>query len=690
MVKPRKGEVGGTIRFDDIGDREAPELAVHALDANGDVLASTKVDADGTFALKAEAVDAARQVRIGPSTAEPTDAEAFHEYRASTFRRLIEVGDLNLGPRAWGRFFSVKRCIDATIEKCWWWQLPILPNLPIGLDQLEFERQFSPVPPIWPPIPPPPPIKLCAPICEGVVEVYRRTCCCEPPVFEPPVDGPRVPDFPWDPPIPVPEPWPDPFPGPRPQPGPDPVPFELADRFLTDGTLDRAKVDVVRRELALRSPAIANQLVSHPFWCTCGPATKVAQGFVGEGGAIHICWTEPLRLLLAKCHDEFAFVVKQNIGGSTVTVYNGVGAGQWFELGDDIELTTYHPSAVGCGSPGFPADPGGNYVVLQDIGGTEAHRLDTPDPDGPNSVQNPSSTSGLLDLGVDYALGGSVNLRYHFSKGMQTMGARYYRVRVARSNGVGDPIGTWQTVDAPAWKTWEVVGTSIQKGSHALGPQTVGTESDLFAIPFDSGVPLAGNEEWQDGQFHAVLDTTGLSTGRHLVRIEVFDAGGARLEPGSDPFTYLRWSDPVNTTPIGFAAMTHMIWVDNRPVVADIADVTGPGATMGDCKFFSGGAGDHVHVHYDAFHPQVGPPSFLHSYSLVISRGINGGSVSSLSSSTPAQSATHSVTLGQLLGTEDKCSFAVNLTVRARVHNGFGRLSGLDRHDVAAFAADQS
>jgi hypothetical protein len=102
----------------------------------------------------------------------------------------------------------------------------------------------------------------------------------------------------------------------------------------------------------LRGVERHDYLIARPYlWCTCGAGTKVGQGFVGEDGAIHVCWREPLRFHTSNCHDEYSFVIKQNIGGSTVTIYDGPAAGQWFEMGDDIDLTTFHPAAIGCGSP---------------------------------------------------------------------------------------------------------------------------------------------------------------------------------------------------------------------------------------------------------------------------------------------------------------------------------------------------
>ena len=52
--------------------------------------------------------------------------------------------------------------------------------------------------------------------------------------------------------------------------------------------------------------------------------------------------------------------------------------------------------------------------------------------------------------------------------------------------------------------------------------------------------------------------------------------------------------------------------------------------------------------------------------------------------------AGHAVAIADLLDGEDRCSFAVHLYVSARIHNGSGALTHLDRSDIAAFAVLQS
>lgn len=690
----KKGQIGGRVRLDG-GEalEERPSLSIHVVGEREQVLASAPVDDDGRFALREDALAEARRVVLTARDTDPADPDtATYALRPHAFRRAVEAGEIAVSDRDWSRFLPWRRhCVDATLRRCAPWRFVVddlvasAVELPAGLDVVAALDLL--------------PVHRCAPICEGVVEVYRKTCCCVYP--QPPFDQPDLPDpfprpFPDPFPGPRPEPWPGPVPGgpfPPPGPGPDPAPFDLQQIVLTGGAVDVAKVARLRQSAGAFGPPL----------CWCGPPVKVADGFVGEDGRIHVCWSEPFRLdLPGNCHDSYAFVVSQHIAGDTVTIYDGPAAGQWFDADDDIQLTSYHPRAVGCRDEDFPVPVGSPFVVLQDIGITESHRLRTPPPDGPSSVQPPASNSGLLDVGgQDHALGGHLQLRYHFSEvagaDLQALGARYYRVQWAPADHNGDPADDWETVDVPEWKTWRVTAVGeIVVGRHSLGPEdptAVNGEHDLFHIPFETGGLLSSSEEWQDGQFHAVVPTDAKPEGRYLLRIEVFDQHGTRLDPASSGFTYRRWETPTTTSAITHDALTHLLWTDNRPVVGDIVDITGPGAGAGDCKFFEGGSSDDVTIAYRAYHPQPGTPSFMQSYALRIRRGISGTNATApLSSTTEVGAgptpASHDVAIGDLLDGEAKCSFAVTLHVRARVHNGATRLSGLDRHDLAAFAAE--
>lgn len=695
-------------------DQESGELSVHLADSTGKIFQSVAIAPDGTFPLDERLAGRAARLLVGPANAKTDAPRTFYTVPASELKRIIAEGEIAIGGRIWQPWFPIRRCVSGNVRRCF-------PFLDV-IDGLLVDHELFTLPSVrklvgdravvrWP-------WHRCSPICFGTVEVYRRTCCCEPPVvFDPPFDLDDIPIEvnPEFPPIPPEDPW-----GPiGPRPGPDPAPFELRQLVLTGGAVDQRKVQLLRAKAQL--PKLARNLrrdfiLRHPFlWCHCGTPHKVAEGFVQDGGSFSVCWREPLRLLLSGCHEEFAYVVKQPIGGSLVTIYDGVAANQWFSADDQPTLTSYHPRAVGCRESDVPGE--GAFVVLEDIGSTPSYHLATPAQTSFQSVNAPAYNSGLLNPAanpadavgqlLDRNLGGSVALQYHFTESMRAAGALYYRIQIAAANTSGDPAGAWTPLAAPTWSTWRL--NTATPGSIALGPHNVGVETNLAKIPYDTGDPLGPNEEWQDGQYHGVIPTSEFPNGRYLVMIEVFNAAGARLKPSTAPaaeagtaapFTYRRWNVPASTNPVPFAALTHMMWWDNRAAVADIVDIRLNGSPSSDqCQFLEGGAGATVQIGYRAYHPQPGSPSFLHNHSLVITRGLNGPSWQVANpggaevGEPPAPvHASVSKTLGDLLGDEpaghQKCAFAVRLSAHVKTTNGSGTLTDLNRSETAAFAAE--
>jgi hypothetical protein len=560
----------------------------------------------------------------------------------------------------------------------------------------------------------------CATVCQGIVEVYRRTCCCEPPIIFDPgdiVDGPVV-DWPphWPPPgdpwFPEPHDPPGPIPVP-PGPGPDPAPFELLDQIASGGALDVRKMNAERDSFALQNlkgSQLSEYIKLRPYlWCTCGAGTKVAEGLIADDGSFSVCWRDFPRFLLPNCSDEYSYKVKQVIEGVTVTIYDGPAAGQWFGYGANPTLTSYNRTAVSCiGDPVIPG-AGAAIVLLHEIGSTESWHLGTPNQNSPDSVNALGATSGLIDPNatdgpwVNLPLGGTLGLRYFFSQGMQTLGARFFRVDVASTDGGGAPTSGWAPVPVPAWNSWKwVSGTGFIRAQHSLGPNGAGQ----YIIPFGTGGPLAALEEWDPDQYHALLDTTAHADGRYLVRVEVFDGAGNQIKPtgATGPgtaraFTFGRWRIPAGPPDnVPYSALTHALWWDNRPAQAHIEGVRLSGSVGSPtCQFLVGAAGDGVSIDYRAYHPHPSPPapSFLQSYSLSIVKGIGGGTPLSVSGyiergKPPGGPAIQSTTLGALLGADPRCAFAVTLYAAVKTTNGGGRLTNLDRSDVAAFAAEQT
>lgn len=691
-------------------EHKLPGLVVHALDADGKVIESTALREDGTLPVN-DRITRAAKLLIGPADAKPEMRRTFYALGADQLKRAIVDGEIAIAGKFWQPWFPIRRCVSGNVRRCF-------PFLDV-IDGLLVDHQLAGLPSVrkitgsraivrWP-------WHRCSPLCFGTVEVYRRICCCEPPiVFDPPFDWDDLPievnpDFPPSPPE-------DPIGPIGPRPGPDPAPFELQNLIMTGGAVDQRKVQLLRAKAQL--PKLSGSLrqdfiVRHPFlWCHCGVPQKVAQGFIQDGGNFSVCWSEPPRILLPHCHEDFAYIVKQPVGGSLVTIYNGVAANQWFHAGDQPILTSYDPRAIGCRESDVPGE--GAFVVLEDIGSTPSYQLATPNQDSFESVGPLSYNSGLLNPAANPAdatgqllnrnLGGDVALQYHFTESMRGVGAVYYRIQVIRADNNGDPTGTSTTLASPTWATWKL--NTATPGSIALGPHAVGAESGLSKIPYDTGDPLGTNEEWQDGQFHGVIPTTDFTEGRYLVMLEIFNAAGVRLKPAgapaaeagvAAPFTFRRWNVPASTNPVPFAALTHLMWWDNRAAVADIIDLRLNGVASDDeCQFLTDDAGGLVTIGYRAYHPQPGTPSFLHNHSLRITRGLNGPfwdvpNTAALEVGEPPAPVHSSIpkSLGELLlPGHTKCAFAVRLEAHVKTTNGSGTLTNLNRAETAAFAAE--
>jgi hypothetical protein len=265
----------------------------------------------------------------------------------------------------------------------------------------------------------------------------------------------------------------------------------------------------------------------------------------------------------------------------------------------------------------------------------------------------------------------------YFDPGMESsVGAYYYRMSVAPADLNGNPVGLMQPILNPiGWSKYALGSSGIETDSQSLGPNTVtnsvGTPvQGLYVIPYQAmTVQAVGStspdQDWEGGQFHSYYNTAALNSsavgvpgpgnGRFLLAVEVFKKNGDRLvPPGVTPgpgeaaasFNFIRLmptlTGPGSTTNVPYAALTHLIWADNRPVGASIDSFTVSGASGesgAQCQFLSGAGSDAFQVGYHAYHavmsdnlPPPGPtpanpipPStFMASYRLWWERGLNG------------------------------------------------------------------
>jgi hypothetical protein len=699
---------------------EAPEVAVYALDRASNPIYIAKADAEGGFDLPDDVLGKAHMVAFGPVAErfEDLSSESLVMYRSEHLAQVFkDRGLVEIGKAGWYHWFTVTQCVNGSVSHCYpyFWFLHSL--VLESATQLLFESPGKEVlsrsidPGVAGDLRIATPLKerlfyRCDTVCDGLVEVYRRTCCCPPIVIE----DPRIDDIiRWleeqiaDRPVIK---WP-----PPPPPNGDPPPW--SEFFLKSGTIDQGALNAPRDLMMLRTLSSQDRvayLQARPYlWCSCGAPTMVAQGSIRPDGTFDICWEEPIRFFLLNCYDQYAYKVKQSINGSTVTIYDGVAANAWFAPGDSADLVSYHSQAFSCRNNDFPGT--GAFCLLQDIGDTGSFNLKTPDATGWDRVAAPTYNGGLVfpapspgaALGqmLDVNWGGSLQLRYHFSEPMKGIGATYYRISFVASDTSGNPTGPRHYLTDPlSWKKYVIVYPDILVDSQVLGPVTVGGESNLFTIPYDA------DADWQSGQYHGVLGSTGFPEGRYLLTVELFDGAGQKLKPNGAPagdpgtaaaFTFRRWYQEIGpTADVPFGALTHMLWWDNRAASATIVDLRMDGlASSQQCQFLEGTGSSQFSSGYRAYHMEA---MFQLYHSMWWKRGL-GGPTGYLTSppynpnnvgkppAMPGVSATE--TFANMLGSEPKCSFALNLYVWVKTFDGEIRLSGLDASDQAAFALSQ-
>lgn len=713
------------LEFLELEDGEkAPDAALYVLDKSFKVIGKKKIDARNGFNIPEKEIKAGHLLALGPNVENPEklDRKLFTVYRGTQLKELVESkGTLTLRRKNWLPWLNIELTVSGSVKHCYPWpvlyqyfqqNMVTLQNVAKAnaLPELAAEK-FSVKALDWKKAYPYPFLRMkCEPVCDAVVEVYRRNCCCGPwIIYDPRL--PRlveelervielIPEIPWPP-------------------EPDPGPY-LRREFFKEGAVDEVMLNAVQDLTALKTlPAaeiplyIEDRRYLHRFWCCCccTPPVKVAQGFLRPDGTFEISWIEPLRLMLINCHDEYAYKVKQNIDGNMVTIYNGLCAGQWFNYGDDPVLRSYHPDAYGCGNEEF--HEAGPFALLQDIGLTGSFNLKTPDSTGWDRVATPadynhglcfpaSSQAAAKGKYLDRNWGGTLRLRYHFSEELKALGAKYYRVSVVKADSNGNPTGNRTYLNTHSWRYYEVVGTDINVEKVALGPQKVGTEGYLQKIPYGA------DRTWHSGQYHALLDTTKFDNDKHLLTLEIFTSTGKLMRPKNTPdpggstdknFFFRRWEQETGpTVNVPFAGLTHCFRWDNRKATALIQDFRVKNIpSTNECQFRSGDATDKFSCGYRAYHPE---PLFLLDHRLWWRRGMGSPYASGYLSvpsvnpdnvGTPPAAVHVSGTspLSTMLGSSvsgSACTFTMNLHVNVKTFNGIGTLNSLDAWDQGSFA----
>jgi hypothetical protein len=296
---------------------------------------------------------------------------------------------------------------------------------------------------------------------------------------------------------------------------------------------------------------------------------------------------------------------------------------------------------------------------------------------------------------------------------------------------LGGTDADWQPLDRQVIRHYTTPGGT---GAVAvMGPEPGGANPGRFQIP--PAAPPAGGIEWLIADEREDLATAHLVThapaaapapcgvadpnaGKYELKLELFDSAGnlvvwedrgitLRIATNEAPFgtgpvltavagTYHRIKDGAGKT-VAYRMVLH---VDNSRCGGDIQAVSGSGITVdASCGVVTlTGSSPTIDASF-----QAGRPGGLARFRFDTQRGLStpipeastGGRVDD--ASTPADSGgaftkaspctftKTGISASTLLGGCDQAAFAEHLHVWSLTQNGYGRLSGLDAHDVAAF-----
>ena len=630
--------------------------------------------------------------------------------------------------------------------------------------------------------------RWCVPMCDGKVEVWARKCCCHHPYIDVGIlvdhlehlleDLPIEIDWPIPPPDP--DPWgpfeniniaalnPQPLPpGPRPDIdmvalNPQPLPpAELftnvrrkARNVSAAKTFDPGKTYVSERLYqdyrALRAMPRAHAqafIQARPYlyayYCHC-TMKKVGEVVIQPNGEFDFCYWRPREFYHIHphhhhhCHTSYAYRVKQLINGVWTVVYDGVAGQDYYGQGERAEITTTSPKARPCGEGPPPPHEGDGtpFVILQNVTGGSTLHFNFPTQTDVSKVAALAPNSGLYDWSAteakkkDCPWATTLGLRLWSSPLLKDI-VVYYRLKVAKVNASGQPVGDFQTLTAPvSWQRYD--GTQKATESLAALPSDVGGQVGLYKFPYEGD---GKNWFWVD--YHqswntALFDPDGsdpaenIQDGKFMLVLEVFGPNGVRIRPNSSadtkadgtpvdgakrPFQFRRWTNAVDTANVPFADCAHIFWVNNRSVVANIEYLRNTGTeNTGECQFMSGTTGSTFSVGFRAYHadgvttassPGGDTNSFMRDFAITWQRGLNGPS-DTLDSGTTDRGETaiaHSAALsfgyllgaftvdGEVMGPHTRCSFSVHLRANGKHHNGGGFLDGyFSASETASFA----
>lgn len=713
---------------------------------------------NGTLKLEGSPPKGAR-VAFGPDVKNPAtiDPESLLHYRFDEVIDGWRERGILLPQDRWTLLLREIICVSGRVRKCrpWWLDIIRLPLASVAttarLQAASRANDFaSALFPRW-----------CVPLCDGMVEVWARECCCHHPWID--IDRlldrlrdvlQQVPiEIDWPRP-PEPEPWqgfdrigrvalnPQPLP-------PEPPewrskmrkvsltakakPFDPGQTYASERLYEDYQALVTMPRAGAQAFVEARPYL-YAYFCHC-TMKKVGEVAIQPDGEFDFCYWRPRQFhhVHHHCHTSYAYRVKQLINGVWTVVYNGVAGQDYYGQGERAELVTTSPKARPCGQGPKPPHEGDGtpFVILQNIGGGSTKHFNFPAQTDVSQVAALADNSGLYDYSEtesnqkDCPWATTLSFRLWSSPLLKDK-VVYYRLKVGKVDGSGQPIGAFQTLKGGVpWQRYD--GTKATTEDLAAPPSDVGGQEGLYKFPYEGD---GKNWFWVDYHQHwntALFDPDGsdpaetVLNGKFMVVLEVFGPGGVRIKPNGatgpgnpEAFQFRRWIDAVDTANVPYADCAHIFWVNNRAVVADIVDLRNTGIENdAECQFMSGNPNSTFSIGFKAYHDEgvttkldpIDDNSFMRQFGISWQRGLNGPSgpldsgVADEGEVTLAVSDSRTfgyllgpfIVNGQPSGPHTKCTFSVHLGVHGKHHAGSGFLDGyFSRYETASFALDMT
>jgi hypothetical protein len=372
-----------------------------------------------------------------------------------------------------------------------------------------------------------------------------------------------------------------------------------------------------------------------------------------------------------------------------------------YECGTKVTLYTDNFFAPCC-SPCAPVNAAPNYVLFRAIGNIPLSQIYGTSALLTTTAANLGLAAGAVVAGEDSPFGNNLLPRVEFDSSLLEQGlASYYRISYQSATS-----GGYQPLTGDIYRHYnQFVGSELVTTPYFLGPQTVGSSTNLFAIP--PALPPVGDwaypnppDDLANAQFPtSVLPGTvaGGTSGLYQLKLDLYDSSGNPVNISTAGITYyvpttVESDGTIDTVDaatlpglvVGNSFIMN-VFVDNRPTVAQLPGVLLDSAAADACGMLDyTDPSDEVEIEYVA----TQPGNYL-DWDLNVVRGLTGtvasasGNVSEGSSSTPADFGN---TASSLIGTCTQAAFSVNLYCHSRCTDGWSAQTEYDSWDSIGFA----